>query len=65
MSKEPELTHQDWERAKGRADAAAYSCTLEVLSGRFEAARDYAVQAEAFNAEMVRIMKALDAQESA
>ena len=65
MSKEPELTHQDWERAKNRADVAALECTLRVLSGKFEEARDYAVQAQAFNAEMSRITRILDAPDQA
>ncbi|MET3349605.1 UNVERIFIED_ORG: hypothetical protein ABID57_001277 [Arthrobacter sp. UYEF1] len=65
MSKEPELTHQDWERAKSRTDVAAYECTLRVLSGKFDEARDYAVQAQAFNEEMKRISAVLDVQESA
>ncbi|KRE72614.1 hypothetical protein [Arthrobacter sp. Soil762] len=65
MSKEPELTHRNWELAKTRADVAAYQCTLEVLSGKFESARDYAVQSQAFNEEMKRVSAVLDAQESA
>lgn len=58
MSAQP--THGDWERAKSRADIAAYQCTLEVLSGNVDRARDYAVLARAFTEEMRRLGSALD-----
>lgn len=63
MSDDQQLTHQDWERAKSRADVAAYQCTLLVLAGNFDQARDYAVQSQAFTKEMTRISAALAAQE--
>lgn len=65
MTSEKELTHEDWERAKSRADVAAIECTLAVLSGDIEEARAHAEKSKAFNEEMQRISAVLDSQESA
>lgn len=62
MSVDQQLTHADWERAKSRADVAAYSCTLEVLKGNLEGARKYAQESRSHNAEMQRISAALAAE---
>jgi len=65
MSDDQKLTHEDWERAKRRANAAEYECTLHVLSGNFEDAKESAERARAFNEEMTRITRILDAQDLA
>lgn len=64
MSQE-QPTHSDWLRAKSRADTAAHSCTLEVLSGNLEGARRYAEESRVHNAEMQRISAVLAAEEAA
>lgn len=64
MSKKSDLTHQDWERAKSRADVAALECTLAVLSGDIEEARAFAETSKEFNGEMQRISAALDTEKS-
>jgi hypothetical protein len=53
-------THEDWQKAKDKRDAAALQAVRHLVTGNIEAAKKEASKSASFDDEMTRIAKELD-----